>query len=216
MTEQEKRYYNLYLITSRTCRNKPFKIRENFDGFEDKPEYGYLCKVVKFLNEFSQIKPEKYFEAPFKMYADVDYFDLKFFASQKAIKTYTLYMKQRQEESPDSDHHISFIKESLRFIGMFCIKNKISLNDYIRHSGGSTYSWMKHVREHKVSIYSVFEFADMITTVNESPEDERDLLLGSMSKYIYTYKQRYMNSKVAKNVVKEGLIRIRPVIEKGL
>ena len=89
-------------------------------------------------------------------------------STQKAINAYTTYMRQLQEESPDSEYHIEFIKNSLRFIGMFCIKNKIPIEKYPTFSSGVTHSWMKHVKEHNISIYVMFDSIDIILRLPDS------------------------------------------------
>lgn len=216
VSNELKELYNTYLVASRSSRNQPFRIRKNFDGFEDTIEYSYLKRIQRFLYQYPQIKTRLYFEAPYKIYEDTDYFDLKYFTTQKAVYAYTTYMKQLQEESPDSDHHIQFIKDSLRFIGMFCIKNNISLDDYITHSGGATYSWMKHLREHNVSIYALFEYPMLFDIIRSTPRDELDLLLGSINLNIPVYKGRYMSSRNARRIVKEGFKRIKRVIDESV
>ena len=52
MTNREKELYNLYLSVSRSSRNKPFKLRQDFEGFEEKPEYIALKKICKFYGQF--------------------------------------------------------------------------------------------------------------------------------------------------------------------
>ena len=216
ISEKEKEYYNMYLAISRSSRNKAFTIRKDFEGFEDKPEYLHIRRICAFLSQFPQIKPRIFFKAPFELHKDVDYIDLKFFSTQKAVKTYTLYMKQLQEESPDSEHHIGFIKDSLRYIGMFCIKNKIPIEDYPAHSGGATYSWMKHVKEHNVSIYAMFNFPGIIEIIRGTPNDELDLLLGNIAVGLASYKNRYDTSREARRIVKEGFTRIKKVVDKSI
>lgn len=216
VTEKEKEYYNTYLAVSRSCRNKPFTPRKNFEGFETTPEYIYINKISYFLSKFPQIKSSIFFKAPYELYPDVDIIDLKFYTTQKAIKAYTTYLNQLQEQSPDSEHNIEFIKESLRFIGMFCIKNKIPIEQYITHSGGSTYSWMKHVREHNVSIYSLFDFSNIFDIIHSTSKDEIDLLLSSIITHISGYKNKYDTSREARKLVEEGMKRIKLVVDKTL
>jgi len=217
MTEQEKQCYNSWLATSRSMRDKPFKLRKDFDKFEEKPEYHSLKKVCYFLNKFPQIKKDIYFKAPFEIYKDEDFFDLKFFASQKAIKVYTTYLSQLQEQSPDGETQITFIKESLRYIGMFCMKENIPISKYIYHKTGVTYSWMRHVKSHEVSIYSLLEFEDLGKIIYSVPSDEISFLLSDRIKEnFYAYKNRYSSSCHAKKLVTEGLQRINKVINKHI
>jgi hypothetical protein len=216
ITEEEKELYNTYLIVSRSSRNKPFKTRKNFDGFEETKDYMAVKRLYRFLLQFPQIKPETFFKAPFKLYKDVEYINLNFYNTQKAVKAYTTYMKQLQEESPDSEHHIDFIKRSLRYIGMFCIKNKIPIEEYPTYSSGVTYTWMKHVRDHSISIYVMFYFTDIFDIIYSTLKDELDLLLGNVINNLSIYKNRFNVSKTARHVVNEGFNRIKRVVDKGL
>ena len=212
ISENEKRLYNDYLAISRSSRNQPFQIRKDFDGFEDKVEYAYLRKVANILNQFPQIKSDIFFKAPYLLYPDETWFDLKFFTTQKAIKVYTVYFKKLQEESPDSAENISFIKDSLRYIGMYCIKNNIPISDYITHLSGITKSWMKHIREHNVSLYCMMEFTNLESVIASTPNDEVDMFLDNINDRIILYRNRYKTSKVARKLVQEGLLRVGALV----
>lgn len=216
INEEEKKLYNMYLAVSRSAKNEPFTLRKNFDKFEDTPEYFYIRKINRFLKQFPQIKHRIFFKAPYELHKDLKYIDLKFYTTPKAIKIYTLYMKQLQEESPDSEHHIEFIKNSLRFIGMFCIKNKMPIEKYPTHSGGTTYSWMKHVKEHNISIYVMFDFPKIFDIIYTTSNDELDLLLGNVLVGLETYKNRYDTSKQARYIIRKGFERIKKVINKSI
>lgn len=216
INKREKDLYNLYLIVSRSSRNLPFKLKQNFDDFDNTPNHLYVKKICNFLLQFPQINPTNFFKAPYMIYTDVEHIGLNFYITQKAITAYTLYMKQIQEESPDSNNNIEFIKNSLKFIGMFCIKNKISIDDYLTYATGITYSWMKHIKEHNISIYVMFIFPNIIEVIQSTPKDELDLLLGSIATNIQTYNNRYDTSKTAKHIVKEGFERVKRVVNKSI
>lgn len=208
MTDKEKTIYNAFLATSRKQNNKPFKIRKNFSNFETKSIYPFIKRLDNFFNKFPQISPYAYFKAPYVIYPDHTYFDLRYFTSQAAIKAYTLYMKQQRLQSPDSDEHLEFIRQSLKFIGLFCLKQKIPLSNYITHKGGITYSWIKHVLENNVSIYSLLEFSNLYEIISNIPKDELGLLLEDIYKNYGHIKTQYNNSKQAKYLVQRGMTKI--------
>lgn len=216
MTDLEKKYYNTFLSVSRSSRSQPYKIRTNFDGFEKTPDYMHLTKIVKFFAQFPQIKPDIYFKAPYMLYKDEQWFDLKFFCTQKAVAAYTAYYKNIQDSVPDSDVTLQGIKDSLRFIGMFCLKNNIKVSEYPMHSGGIVKQWMKHVKEHNVNLYMMFGFEDTLGIIQNTPKDELDLFLGVDLERIRIYRQRYATSKVAKRLVKEGLVKITDYVNRNL
>ena len=206
----------MYLAVSRSAKSKPFKLRKNFDDFDQSKDYAALKKVCRFFFQYPNINPRIFFLAPFKIYEDADFIPLDFYATRKAIKAYTTYSNQLQEESPDSEHHLEFIRTSLHFIGMFCLKHKILLRDYILFSEGATFSWMKHIRERNVSIYALFEFLNIDIALTEAAEDEKDLLLGKIKDNFIIYKNKYNKSKETKQLVLEGMKRIRKFLDESI
>ena len=216
VSESEKGLYNKYLAISRSSRNQPFQLRKDFDGFENTVDYAYLRKVANILGQFPQIKPDIFFKAPYSLYPDEQWFDLKFFTTQKAIKAYTVYFKKLQEESPDSEENITFIKDSLRYMGMYCVKNNIPISQYITHANGLTKAWMQHVRKHDVSLYCMMEFSNLESVIAETPSDEVDMLLDNIKDRITLYRNRYKTSKAARKLVQEGLMRVSTLVDKSI
>jgi len=213
MTEEEKSLYNIHLSVSRSCKNLPYNKRINFDNFEEEPNYIYLKKLGLFFERYKHINPYFYFKAPYVVYPDQDFFKLEFYTTQKAIKTYTLFNQLRMEQSPDTEDQIQFIKDSLRFIGMYCVTNNISLDKYITYKPSTTYVWMQHLKDNKVSIYCLLNFQDISNIIESVPNDEKYFLLNpELIKNINTYKGRLNNSQKAKYVVKEGFKRIENLI----
>jgi hypothetical protein len=207
----EKSIYNTYLHALRTLRNKPFSPRKDFTDFKDEELY-HLKRIVTFFSKFPYIKPEQYFAAPFVLHEDQEYIGLDYFSGMPAVKSYTMYMKQLQEKDPDSEEQLQFIASSLKFIGMFCIKNKIKLEEYLSHKTGITYDWMKHVKNHEISIYSLMEFPGVFENIMSIPEDERSLFLGELGNRFYAFKDRYMKSENAKYIVQNGIKKLEKLI----
>ena len=118
MTAAEQYIYNCYLETSRKLNNKPFKYRKDFEGFEEKEEYILVSKLSRFFAKYSNINIKDFFEAPYFVYNE-KYFDLKFFTTQKAIKSYTAYQNKFLPENPDHEQSIQKIKDSFIFLYNF-------------------------------------------------------------------------------------------------
>jgi hypothetical protein len=102
MTNLEQRIFNKHLAVSRSLRNKPFKLRQNFDNFEQDPKYIHIKRLSIFFSKYPDVNMDTYFLSPYKLYPDVQYFDLAYFASPRAIKSYTIYKQQLFQESPDA------------------------------------------------------------------------------------------------------------------
>ena len=90
MTQFEQVIYNKYLAISRLMLKKPFKLRKDFKGFENTKNYLYVQKLANLFNRNPEIDLQLFFEAPFKIYKDESYFDLKFYNSRKALKVYRI------------------------------------------------------------------------------------------------------------------------------
>ena len=212
LTNTEKILYNTYLSTTRTARNKPFRYRKDFNNFDEKDAY-HLKRISNLLYKYTHIDPVEYFKAPFIINPNDEHFGLDFYAGMGGVNAFTMYMKYIQELSPDSEEQLAFIRKSLKFIGTFCVKQKISLNEYPLYKTGVIYDWMKHLKQHQISVYALMEFSEVHNIIMEVTEDERELFIDNISKFFYGYKTKYLNSISAKKLVKEGIIRIQKVIK---
>ena len=150
--------------------------------------------------------------APFKVYPNSEHFALDYFAGMGGVAAYSTYMKQIQEMPPDSDEQLEFIKRSLKYIGSFCIRQKIQLSAYPTHKSGLTYDWMKHIKKHEISVYVLMEFQEISNIIKEVADDEKELFLGEVGTYFWGYKAKYNQSKFAKQLVSEGMNRIEKII----
>ena len=91
LNDFEKRIYNEYLKSSRVAAGQPYKLRKNFDDIDPTSEL-YVKRVARVLNKFTNMSMQDFFRAPHVVYGSGERFDLKFFTSPRALKTYTLYM----------------------------------------------------------------------------------------------------------------------------
>ena len=197
MTDQEKQIYNTYLATTRSQQNKPFKLR-----------------LSLFFKKYPHIKPDEFFKAPYQVYPDTAHLDISFFLTRAAIKSYSLYQQKIRDTSPDLQ--LEDIRESLKFIGSFCLKNKILIENYLFHKTGCIYTWMMHYREHYINIYSLFEIGDLSSALIKISLEEKKILVDDLQQTIGTYKFRYFNSSSAKKLVQEGTEKIKKFLKEAL
>ena len=115
INEKEKSIYNSFLYASRKAKNKPVRLRQNFDNLESKDEVA-LKKLNLLLSKYTHINYSDFFIAPYKVYGSDNYFDLTFFNTRRAIKCYSMYCKDKQVQDPDSEESINTLKECLKFI----------------------------------------------------------------------------------------------------
>ena len=215
MNQQEIRIYNTHLAVSRSLRNKPFQLKKTFEGFEKDPKYLSVKRLSVFFNRYPEIDMNNYFVAPYKLYPDVSYFDLNYFASPRAIKTYTLYKQSLQMTSPDQQ--LEEVKKSLLFISKFCIKNKIQLYDYLNFKEqGSEKTWVYHFKKGEINFYSLMEFSNLSSYINEMAEDTKEFFLADFGKNFLNYRQKYVNSEKLKPFLSSVFISLKLFIDKSL
>lgn len=208
VTEKQKNIYNKHLAISRQSRNKPFKIKKNFSDIDATTQLS-LIKIERLLSKFPNIDLDVYFKAPFSLWKDTEYFPLEYFATQAALRAFSLYKKQLLEQNIDSNESLDEIKSSLMFICKFCISNDITLDQYIIHKSGITYSWSKHIQNASITPYVMFGFNNIDKIIFNIPEDESEYMLGTFKEKFYVYKNAFNKSTTAKHTIIEGLKKIK-------
>lgn len=217
MTELEKKIYNTYLVTSRKSQNQPFSIRKDFEKFEEDPKYPYVSRISNIFKKLPYINMDDYFWAPYEVYKHDSgrVFGLDFYASLKALHTYKQYMKILEMSPVDEERQLQFIVESFRFILRFCSDHKITFDEYLDYRIGFTPEWMKHYVENKISIYCLLDIPDIYDRMMGIEDDHRKLLLGDLEGKFYTFKDRFLKSKKAKELVKKGIELLRKQTDKN-
>jgi hypothetical protein len=215
MTELEKRIYNKHLAVSRSLKNKPFKLRTNFTDFEKDSKYVSVKRLSNFFTRHNDVDMDLYFTAPYKLYTDVDFFDLNYFASPRAIKSYSIYKNQILQTSPDQQ--IESVKESLRFIVRFCLEKKINFEDYTSYRQTALEpTWVYHYKRGLINPYSIMEFPNTLDFIQSMNCEERNLLFGSFGDNFFIYKSNYLNSKNLRPFLKEAFIKMKFFVDKNL
>jgi hypothetical protein len=211
VTENEKNIYNCYLKNSR--KGQPYTPRKDFSNI-DQNIVVFLKKISSFLSRYPHIRMDDYFKAPFVLHPDEDYPHISFFTGLAAIKNYSIFKKQQEDENPENQ--IDAIKESFKFIGLFCLENKIPFEKYATHKTGYMISWLNHYREHRINPYSLMEINGIFDIVNSLPEDEIELFVKNLNDKMVAFKTRYNSSPSTKKLVKEATNKIKLFVRKNL
>jgi hypothetical protein len=211
LTDFEKRIYNCYLKNFRS--NLPYKPRKNFDDL-DKNTLAFLNKISLFLRRYNHISVDEYFYAFKDLHPNEKYPPLSFFSSRLALKHYSVYKKKQEEQNPENQ--FDKIKEGFKFIGMFCLENKISLEKYIHHKTGYMISWLNHYREHRINPYCLMEIGNFLSVLDSLPKDEIALFAQNLDQNLISYKTRYNQSQKTKEYVKKLTNTIRDFVKKEL
>lgn len=205
----EQRIYNCYLKHFRN--GQPWKPRQNFDDLSDTNVF-LLKRLSLFFSKFPHIELDDFFGAPRALHPDENTPSLEFFISRAAIKSYNLFLKKKEDASPEKQH--DSIKDSFKFITKFCLDNFILLEDYIQHRKATMPSWMEHYRQHSINPYCLFELGNLELEAFE--EDELELWIPGLKNKISSYKSRYSNCEKTKTLVKEATKRIKKLIKEQL
>ena len=95
-TDFEKTLYNEHLKESRKAKNLPYRPRKNFEKVSETTKLCLKKLAMLFLNN-KEISPSNFFKAPYSIYSEDEFFDLKFYTTQKAIKVYKIYIESQKE-----------------------------------------------------------------------------------------------------------------------
>jgi hypothetical protein len=210
LTEREKNIYNSYLIASRSIKNKPFKLRQDFNSI-DSQTYTTLKKLSIFFDKNNAIKLVDYFSAPYDYYGADNYFDLHYFLTPKAIKCYSLYQKKKETQDPDSDNTIDRCKECCSFIYKFCKEHNLTLHEYKNHISGTTPVIIQHLREHKINFY-ILHGLQCDKIIRQVEADLLDFFVSNFQNLLNETRINFQRSNRLKIVIREGL----SIIEKHL
>lgn len=149
-----KKIYNVYLRVCAESRNRPYRNRKDFKKFEHTKD---ILKIGELFKKYPHIDIDKYFEAPYKIWETKETYTIDFYSKRKALTCYINYKKKLIALHPDDTYNLNKLISGFYFIKDFCLKNKLSLEDYIDHKDG-IYSFLTHLKEDRVSIYNLFSF----------------------------------------------------------
>lgn len=213
----EQEIYNTYLAVTRSQQNKPFKLRKNFIGFENTKDYIHIKRLANLFRKFPQIDKQLYFKAPFQVYKDdKQIYDLSFFSSMKGLNVYTTYFNTIKQQSPDSPEQLEFIRKSLKFIGLFCLNNKINISQYTTFKTNHNYNWIEHLSKNQISVYILLAFPRIYDIISSIPRDEIELFLQDLWSNFTSLKSKLDNSKEAKFVCQTGINKLNEYINSEL
>lgn len=124
-----KELYNTYLKASGKGLNRPYKIRENFDDF-DEGKLGVLLKLEYFFKNYQTVIPFDFFYAPYIVFPDVEKtIPLSDYSGMRAIDTYKTYLNIKKEQTPDQQK--DDIRESLIWLADRLKSDNIDLKTYV-------------------------------------------------------------------------------------
>ena len=154
---------------------------------------------------------DTFFKAPFEIYLDPQGFDLQFYTTQRALKVYTLYIQRQANTKPDTDEQLYSIKQSLQYILTFCKSENIDISDYINHKTNNTYTFLLHLKAHKINIYTLFGFDSFEENIESVDRGYLEFVLGTFVDNLPTFRTNFMSSTFAKNLVRQGINKLKQI-----
>lgn len=204
LTEREKLAYNCFLRAGRIAKNKPYTIRKNFDNVTDEM-YVMLKKLASFFHRNATVDLDNFFAAPYKVYDDSEsYFDLRFYTTRRALKCYSMYMKSRETQNPDSDEVISRCKECCANIYRYCSEHNISLDDYKTLTVDSTPIVIQHLKSHTINFY-VLHGLDCSKKIQQIDANLLDFLIPDYNILIHGTRVEFSKSAKLKHIIRKSL-----------
>jgi len=204
----EQHIYNTHLKVTRTKKQQPFKYRKNFDSIDQRTCL-HLKKIAIFLKKFPHIDITEFISAPYSVYQDEEYFDLEYYTTLKATKAYTLYQNKKKFIDPDDMQQLENIQKSLLFISSFCLENNIPVTEYIEHKTNNTFSFLLHLREHRVNVYCLFGYPSFDSAIRSVDSEILSFTIGSeFVDSLSFFRTKFLSSRKARTFIELGIQKI--------
>jgi len=215
ISDFEKLIYNTHLSVSRQKADKPYTIRKDFTDI-DFQIIQALKKLSFFFNKHKEISVKDFFKASYLIYKDESYLDISFFNTLKAVKAYRIFKESINNSDPDSEDQLKVTKDSIKYIYTFCQQNNISLDTYISHKTNNILTFLLHLKNRSVNIYSLFYYNDFIQQLNKTDREVLSFMFenGFIEK-TKSKKIKFLNSVKCKHLVDRGFNKLKNILEKS-
>jgi hypothetical protein len=200
ISERQKKIYNSFLRASRLAKNKPYTQRQNFDNISPTIEVA-LKKLDNFFSSHKTVSYNDFFAAPYSIYTDTDFFELKFYITPRAVKCYTEYIKKQENADADSDVTIERCKACCSNIYNYCKENKITLQEYRERMCESIPLYIQHLKEHKINFYTIHGLDIPLTSAQEASDILR-FMFDDFHTTFHSTRLKFIRSSRLKNVVR--------------
>ena len=110
---------------------------------------------------------------------------------------------------PDSPDQIKFTTDSIYYIYDFCKENNIKLQDYLSHQTGNINSFLLHVKENRINMYSLFGFKNLDKIITSADAEIVDFMMPNFHSRLDSFRTKYYNSEKMKDVLSEGYVFVK-------
>lgn len=209
--------YNTFLRISRQKQNKPFKLKKNWEGFEQSENYLPLLKLKNFFDRNHTVSIEDYFLSPYEVYEESTYYGLDFYNTLSAVKVYNIFCSKKVYLDVDSDVQVEGILRGIKFIKEFCNKKNISLAEYLNYKERDAVinSFIVHIKEKNVSVYNLFPFKNFDRVYSSMDFGTLKFILNDIALKISIMRSKYYSSKKGRYIAEKGLLLIEKELKKA-
>jgi len=110
---------------------------------------------------------------------------------------------------PDTKEQLDFVKASLLFINKFCRENCLSIENYLNHKTNNVFSFLLHLKNREINIYSVFGFNNFDKQIKASDLEVLKFMFGDMFlNNLSLHRIKFFNSEKCKILVTTGLQKL--------
>jgi hypothetical protein len=95
-------------------------------------------------------------------------------------------------------------------ISIFCNEHGVDISTYIEHQTGNSPSYILHLKEHRVNVYSLFGFQNFERNIRAlDPELLRFILGEDFLNNLSKFRLKFFASKKAKTLAELGIQKIK-------
>ena len=211
VSEQEKQIYNSYLFATRSAKGQPTRFRKDFSKLKDE-DFISLKKLGNFFRKHNHINYRDWFTAPFEIYSKDEYFDLQFFNTRKALKCYSMYLKEKEVSDPDNEEHITTLKEGLKFVATYCKRNSLTIKEYRTAYTGNMPTALVHLQEHRITFY-LLHALEIDRAIRDVEQDILNFIVPDFMTIFARTRTKFSGSKTFKSKAKDGIRLIKKIVD---
>jgi hypothetical protein len=121
-------------------------------------------------------------------------------------------MKEREISNPDSQEVIESVKEGLKFIAKYCIKNSLNIDEYTKHYTNNMPTCLLHLQEHKLNFYTLHAL-EVEQTIKSIEKDVLDFIVKDFQTIFVNTRTKFYGSLKLKSIARDTKQKVKQIVE---